>query len=110
MKTKEQALQDASNVLAEVAAIVSKLTPREAAERAWHPGGPSIDELTDLIRESGICRGATEKLRSLFSTQCAPHMSFEALNRARRRRARSTLAALAAPPRTDAAGTVFQLL
>lgn len=56
MKTKEQALQNVSDGLAEVLAIVSKLTPRQAAERAWHPGGPPIDELTEQIRAAGICR------------------------------------------------------
>lgn len=50
MKTREQALRDLGRVIAESAAITSKLTPREAAERAWHPGGPSVDELTELIR------------------------------------------------------------
>lgn len=55
MKTKEQAFQDAADVLAEVVAIVSKLTPRQAAERAWHPGGPSVEVLTEQIAAAGIC-------------------------------------------------------
>lgn len=55
MKTKAQALDDASDVLAGVLAIVSKLTPRQAAERAWHPGGPSVEALTEQIAAAGIC-------------------------------------------------------
>lgn len=49
MKTEQQALQDFADVVAEEMAIVSKLTPREAAERAWHRGGPSVEELTRQI-------------------------------------------------------------
>lgn len=57
MKTQQQALDEAGEVLADVLAIVSSLTPREAAERAWHPGGPSLDELEQRISETGVCRG-----------------------------------------------------
>lgn len=35
MKTKAQALRDLGRVVAEVWEIVSKLTVREGAERAW---------------------------------------------------------------------------
>lgn len=49
MKTRAQALQDLADVVAEEIAIASKLTPREAAERAWHPGGPSVDDLARQI-------------------------------------------------------------
>ena len=52
MKTKQQALDEAGEVFADVLAIVSGLTPREAAERAWHSGGPSVDELERQIRQS----------------------------------------------------------
>ena len=51
-KTKEQALQDFADVVAEAAAIAARLSPEDAARRAWHPGGPSIEELTLLITES----------------------------------------------------------
>ena len=44
-KPREQALRDLAGVVAEEIAIIRTLTPREAAERAWHPGGPSVDEL-----------------------------------------------------------------
>lgn len=56
MKTRQQALDEAGEVFADALAIVSALTPRQAAERAWHPGGPSVDELERRIRETGICR------------------------------------------------------
>lgn len=56
MKTKEQALRDLGRVVAEAAAIVRTLAAREAAERAWRPGGPSVDDLTVSIREAGLCR------------------------------------------------------
>jgi len=56
MKTKEQALRDLGRVVAESAAIVSKLTVREAAERVYYPGGPSVDELMVRIAVAEICR------------------------------------------------------
>lgn len=56
MKARAQAMQDASDVLSDVVATLSKLTPREAAERAWHPGGPPLDELEQQIRAAGLCR------------------------------------------------------
>lgn len=56
MKTREQALRDLGRVVAEELAIIARLTPREAGERAWHPGGPSVDVLTEQIEAAGICR------------------------------------------------------
>ena len=50
-KTREQALQDLSDFLHEVGEITAHLTPRQAAERAWHPGGPSVGELTEQIAQ-----------------------------------------------------------
>lgn len=50
MKTREQALEGLGRVVAEEAAATASLTPREAAERAWHPGGPSVEDLTEQIR------------------------------------------------------------
>ncbi|HWI29864.1 MAG TPA: hypothetical protein VNT50_00085 [Microbacterium sp.] len=52
MKTREQALRDLGRVVNEAHAISSKLTAREAAERAWHPGGPSVEDLTRQIETS----------------------------------------------------------
>lgn len=56
MKTKEQALRDLGRVVADAAAIISKLTVREAAERVYQQGGPSMDELMARIADAGICR------------------------------------------------------
>lgn len=56
MKTKEQALRDLGRVVAEEVEIISKLTVREAAERIWYPGGPSMDELMDRCAASGLCK------------------------------------------------------
>lgn len=55
MKTREQALRDLGMVVAEVAAIVRTLTPEQAAERAWRPDGPALDDLTEQIRATGLC-------------------------------------------------------
>lgn len=49
MKTRAQALADLGRVVAESAAISSRLSPLDAARRAWHPGGPSIEDLADRI-------------------------------------------------------------
>lgn len=46
MKTRAQAIRDLGAVVAEEIAVIETLTPLEAARRAFHPGGPSIDELT----------------------------------------------------------------
>ena len=52
MKTREQALVDLGRVVAESAEISSRLTPLQAAERAWHPGGPSVAVLAARIAAS----------------------------------------------------------
>ena len=49
MKTRARALQDLADVVAAEMSIVATLTAREAAERAWHPGGPSVADLTRQI-------------------------------------------------------------
>lgn len=56
MKTKDQALRDLGRVVADAAAIVTQLTVRQAAERVWHPGGPSMEELMQRIAATGLCR------------------------------------------------------
>lgn len=55
MKTKAQALHDAGRVIAAEVAVIATLTPREAAERAWVAGGPSVDELATYAAASGLC-------------------------------------------------------
>jgi hypothetical protein len=58
LKTREQALRDLGRVVAASHAITSKLTPLEAAQRAWHPGGPRIEELAQRIAENRAARVA----------------------------------------------------
>lgn len=50
-KSKEQALADLARVVADEVAIIATLTPMQAAERAWHPGGPPLEELVETISE-----------------------------------------------------------
>lgn len=45
MTTREEAINQAGRTLAEGIRRMQEGTPREAAERAYTPGGPSIDEL-----------------------------------------------------------------
>lgn len=49
VKSRDQALADAGRVLAEDVAVSSRLSPMEAAQRAWHPGGPSVEDLAAQI-------------------------------------------------------------
>lgn len=52
MKTRSQALRDLGLVIAEIADKTASLTPRQAAERAWRPDGPSVDVLAAQIEAS----------------------------------------------------------
>ena len=47
--TKTQAVADAGRILAEARARRDAMTVREAAEAAYTPGGPSVDDLARLI-------------------------------------------------------------
>lgn len=58
MTTREQALRELGQVMAQVHAITSKLTPLEAAQRAWHPGGPSVEALAERITQNRAARAA----------------------------------------------------
>ena len=50
MKIRSQALRDLGLVIAEIADHAACLSPREAAERAWHPSHLlSVDELESAI-------------------------------------------------------------
>lgn len=49
MKTHEQAIQELSDFLAEIGERVDHLTPMEAAQRAWSPGDPPVEELARQI-------------------------------------------------------------
>jgi hypothetical protein len=46
----EQAIGGAARVWAAACARQSALSPRQAAEEAYVPGGPSVDELEERIR------------------------------------------------------------
>lgn len=47
--TREQALADVRAIVAEQGAILDTLTPAQAAERAYRPGGPSLADLADTF-------------------------------------------------------------
>lgn len=49
-RTTEQAIGRAATAYANLRATCAQLTPREQAEQAYHPGGPSVEELEDRIR------------------------------------------------------------
>ncbi|SES21173.1 hypothetical protein SAMN04488000_118131 [Lentzea albida] len=50
MTTREEAIRAAGTVLAHIRHLIATRTPRESAEAAWVPGGPSLDELERRIR------------------------------------------------------------
>jgi hypothetical protein len=49
MTPREQAIAEAGRILAAGCARQAALSPREAAEEAYRPGGPSVDELERRI-------------------------------------------------------------
>lgn len=52
MVTKMEAARQAAQILREGHAAAALLTPEEAARRAWHPGGPSLETLIAEITAS----------------------------------------------------------
>lgn len=55
MTTRAEATKSAGEVLAAGRVAAEQMTPRELAEAAWTPTGPSVDELEDLVRrERGL--------------------------------------------------------
>lgn len=50
MTTKAEALRAYGEVAAEHELAIAQMTPREQAEAAWTPTGPSVDDLEDEIR------------------------------------------------------------
>ena len=50
MPTREEAIHRAATAYANGVRTCEQMTPREQAEAAAHPGGPSVDELEDRIR------------------------------------------------------------
>lgn len=55
--TREECVREAGKVLARINYLIATRTPRESAEAAYVPGGPSLDELERRIR---VIRGETE--------------------------------------------------
>jgi hypothetical protein len=52
MSAREHAIDSAATVIADGLALRDSLPPRQAAEMAWTPTGPTIDELERMIRTS----------------------------------------------------------
>lgn len=52
---KRRALHEVAQMVREQGAILDTLTAQEAAQRAWHPGGPSVEELVQFAIARG-CR------------------------------------------------------
>lgn len=48
--TRDEAIQAAGEAIADALALRDALPPRQAAELAWTPTGPSVDELERRIR------------------------------------------------------------
>lgn len=69
MATQEEVLKAASYIIGRAAARILTSTPREAAEAAYVPGGPSLEEL-----EAGVRR---YQERAEARASCRPNSSFE---------------------------------
>jgi hypothetical protein len=50
MSTWQECLEEAGRRYAAACARQSALSPREAAEEAWRPGGPSLEQIEADIR------------------------------------------------------------
>lgn len=53
MSAKARALSEVARMVREQGLILDGLTAQEAAERAWRPGGPSIETLTEMAEARG---------------------------------------------------------
>lgn len=53
MSAKARALAEVTRMVREQGLILDGLTAQEAAERAWRPGGPSIEALTQMAEARG---------------------------------------------------------
>ena len=58
---REAAVRRAATAYVHARSACAQMTPREQAEAAWTPTGPSVDELERRIR---IRRGLVEKVAS----------------------------------------------
>lgn len=50
MPSRQQCVDQAGRVLAQARVDLAVLSPREQAEAAYTPSGPSVDEIEDRIR------------------------------------------------------------
>lgn len=57
--TREEAVRVAGERLYRAGVRADSLTVRQAAEAAWVPGGPSVEELEDMVRADRAKRGAS---------------------------------------------------
>lgn len=58
MVTLEEAARQGAELLARAAAKAADLPAEEAAQRAWYPGGPSVEELTERMTSRRAARAA----------------------------------------------------
>lgn len=56
--TRDECIRAAGAALAEAIAELDEMTPRQAAEAAQRPGGPSVDELEARIRARRAAQSA----------------------------------------------------
>ena len=61
MTTRDEAVQTAAKALAQGVRLIYEGTPREAAERAYTPGGPPVEELEARIRAHRAGRTAVAR-------------------------------------------------
>ena len=59
--TRDECIQAAAREFARIRYLLATRTPRESAEAAWVPGGPSLDELEAKIR---VVRGEVQQGRA----------------------------------------------
>lgn len=58
MNAQQRALRDVAQMVREQGLILDGLTAQQAAERAWHPGGPSIEALVEMAKARGCVSAA----------------------------------------------------
>lgn len=53
MSARDRALREVAQMVREQGVILDGLTAQEAAERAWRPGGPSLETLVQIAEARG---------------------------------------------------------
>lgn len=59
--TREEALERLREFVAEQGRILDRLTPEQAARRAYRPGGPSVTELADEFSQTRWREGSQSR-------------------------------------------------